>query len=305
MTHRHLLARQLRALRYALGPRYYSPGDPAIQTVDMAYSVYKLPHSQLKQPPIFQMHGLNGSRAHWRRINRQLAKRGSRPIIAVDVRNHGETPHSPDHTPRHMAADAAAFIKYHKIKRVLALGYGVGARALMTLALRNPGMVERGIFVDMTPGQLSKEITKMSIVFKTMLDVLPTIPKKSTLSEGRMFILPSFAKIMRSDLELILIMHNLKKTTSGFAWRTNPQAILDGWQDTLVDFEKTIEGLPPFVNETLLVVGTNTGYVSKDNVETMKKYFPNLSVEYLESDDRVHLDQPDKLIKLIVNFSKG
>ncbi|XP_062125435.1 protein ABHD11 [Drosophila sulfurigaster albostrigata] len=297
--------RNLVALRFTVLGRSYSSGDQSIQTVKMDYAVYKMPHSQLKQPPILLMHGLSASRTNWRRVSRKIAKRGSRPVIAVDARNHGKSAHSPQHTPKHLAADAAAFIKSHKLNRIVALGHSMGGRALMTLALTQPEMVERAIFVDITPGHLPDEILNMSNIFKTMIEVVETIPKKFTLSEGRKFIVPSFIKLVKNDLDLILVIHNLRKTESGdFDWRSNPQAILNGWQETMIDYEKTISGLGPYQGETLLIAALKTKFVTSDNVKIMNRYFPNLRVEYLDSEHKVHMEQPEKFVNLVVDFTK-
>ncbi|KAH8307636.1 hypothetical protein KR044_006412 [Drosophila immigrans] len=300
------LARNSIALQFRILARKYRTGDQSIQTINMDYAVYKMPHSQLKLPPILLMHGLNASRANWRRASRIISKRGSRPVIAVDTRNHGRSAHSPDHTPKHLAADAAAFIRTHNLNRIVALGHSVGGgRGLMTLALTHPEMVERAIFVDITPGSLPQDILNMSHIFKKMIEVVKTIPEELTLSEGRKLILPSFVKLVKSDLDLILIVHNLMKTESGaFEWRSNPQAILNGWQETVIDYEKSLVELEPYEGETLLIAAMKTKFVSLENVEIMRRYFPKLRVEYLDSEHKVHLDQHEKFVNQVVDFTK-
>ncbi|KAM8703730.1 hypothetical protein ACLKA7_008372 [Drosophila subpalustris] len=270
----------------------------------MDYAVYKRPHTQLNSPPIMIMHGLNVSRANWRRTGRILAKRGPRAVIALDARNHGESGHSPEHSPKHMAADAAAFIVGHKLHRIVALGHSMGGRALMTLALTQPGVVERAIFVDITPGQLPRDVLEACCLFETMLKVLPTIPDELCLNEGRKFILPSFVKLVKNDLDLIRIVHNLKKNEDGtFAWKLNPQAIIDGWQQSMSHYENTLDELEPYEGETLLIAAKQTRFVTKANIKTMKKYFPKTRVEYLDADHNVHVAQPDKFVDLVVDFT--
>ncbi|XP_034486745.1 protein ABHD11 [Drosophila innubila] len=285
--------------------RRFSFGGESIQTVKMDYAIYKKPHSHLNLPPIMIMHGLNVSRSNWRRTGRFIAKRGPRAVIAVDARNHGESGHSSEHTPKHMAADAAAFIVGHKLNRIVALGHSMGGRALMTLALTQPEQVECAIFVDITPGKLPRDVQEAWNLFEKMVEVLPTIPNELPLHEGRKFILPSFVKLVKSDLDLILIAHNLKKTESGtFAWKSNPQAILDGWEQSMCNYEKTLSGLKPYDGKTLLIAAKKTTFVTPSNIKTMKKYFPNLRVEYLDADHKVHVSQPDKFLNLVVDFTK-
>lgn len=291
--------------RIAVQIRRFSFGGESIQTIKMDHAVYKQPHSQLNLPSIMIMHGLNVSRSNWRRTARIIAKRGSRSVITVDARNHGESAHSSEHSPKHMAADAAAFIVAHKLNRIVALGHSMGGRALMTLALTQPELVERAIFVDITPGPIPRDIREACQVFEKMVTVVSTIPNELSLHEARKFILPSFVKLVRSELDLILIIHNLKKTESNsFGWKSNPQAILDGWKHSMCDYEKTLAGLKPYEGATLLIAAKKTQFVTPANIETMLKYFPNLRVEYLDADHRVHMAQPDKFLDLVVDFTK-
>ncbi|EDW59451.2 sn-1-specific diacylglycerol lipase ABHD11 [Drosophila virilis] len=275
-------------------------------SVKMDYTLYEMPHSQLNSPPILLMHGLNLSRSSWRRTARHLVKQGSRLMISVDARNHGRSPHSAGHTPAHMAADVEAFMADHKLNRIVALGHSMGGRAMMTLALTKPKLVERAIIVDITPGPLPDDVVKALELFKVMVSVVSTIPKDFSLSKGRKHIIPEFSKLVKSDHDLLLIIQNLRKLDDGsFGWSVNAQAIIDGWDATMVNYEQTLQGLQPYQGETLLIAAKNESFVTPANVDTMRKYFPKLHVEYLDAEHKVHIDQPHKFVKLVVDFTKS
>ncbi|KAH8417253.1 hypothetical protein KR222_007181, partial [Zaprionus bogoriensis] len=277
-----------------------------LDTVDMFYRLYQQPHSQLKWPPILIMHGLNATRGNWRRSARVLAKNGPRIVIALQARNHGRSAHSPYHTPVHMANDVIAFMEKHQLSRIVALGHSMCGRSLMTLALTNPDLVERAIFVDITPGRLPRRIMKSNRILQAMLNVLPTIPPEFSLEEGRKFITPTFAKMLTTDLDLILIVFSLKKNADGtFGWKVNVRAVLDGWHDTVTHYRNTLVGLKPFPGETLLIASKRTKFVTSSNVRIMKKYFPNLSVKFIDAEHKIHVEQPEKFIDLVVNFTKN
>jgi pimeloyl-ACP methyl ester carboxylesterase len=68
-----------------------------------------------------------------------------------DLRNHGSSPHTPRHTYPLLAADLSAFITNHRLKTPTLIGHSMGAKAVMTLALREPERIANLIAVDNAP----------------------------------------------------------------------------------------------------------------------------------------------------------
>ena len=56
-------------------------------------------------PPLVVAHGLFGAARNWSSLAKRMARR--RRVIAVDMRNHGESPWSDDASCAAMAADLA------------------------------------------------------------------------------------------------------------------------------------------------------------------------------------------------------
>lgn len=54
----------------------------------------------------------------------------------MDARNHGESPHTDQHTTQLMATDVAHLIKSLGIKRTALMGHSMGGRAMMYFALQ-------------------------------------------------------------------------------------------------------------------------------------------------------------------------
>lgn len=57
-------------------------------------------------------------------------------MIALDARNHGESPHSPHHRYVDLAEDVHLFCKEHKIPKAVVIGHSMGGRAMMVFALK-------------------------------------------------------------------------------------------------------------------------------------------------------------------------
>ena len=100
------------------------------------------------RPPLLIAHGLFGSARNWGAIAKRLALH--RQVIAVDMRNHGDSPRSPDHGYRALAGDLAATIAAHGGCADV-LGHSMGGKAAMVLALTEPDRVRRLIVADMAP----------------------------------------------------------------------------------------------------------------------------------------------------------
>ena len=67
------------------------------------------------RPPLVIAHGLFGSARNWGAIARRLALH--RQVVAVDMRNHGDSPRSPDHGYEALAGDLAETIAAHRRPR--------------------------------------------------------------------------------------------------------------------------------------------------------------------------------------------
>jgi pimeloyl-ACP methyl ester carboxylesterase len=71
-------------------------------------------------------------------------------VIAVDMRNHGDSPRFPTQSYPDMAADLAQVIAAHG-GRADVLGHSMGGKAAMVLALTHPEQVRRLIVADIAP----------------------------------------------------------------------------------------------------------------------------------------------------------
>lgn len=57
-------------------------------------------------------------------------------VYAVDARNHGESPHSPNHRYEDLAEDVREFYRQHNIDKAIVIGHSMGGRTMMTFALK-------------------------------------------------------------------------------------------------------------------------------------------------------------------------
>ena len=98
--------------------------------------------------PLLIAHGLFGSGRNWGVIAKRLSDQ--RRVIAVDMRNHGQSPREKSNSYTDMAADLAKVIG-HIGGPMDVLGHSMGGMAAMTLALTQPDLVRRLVVADIAP----------------------------------------------------------------------------------------------------------------------------------------------------------
>lgn len=99
-------------------------------------------------PPLLIAHGLFGSGRNWGVLARRLS--ADRPVLTVDMRNHGASFRDDDHSYPAMARDLSEVIAAHGGQADV-LGHSMGGKAAMTLALTEPERVRRLIVADIAP----------------------------------------------------------------------------------------------------------------------------------------------------------
>lgn len=157
-------------LRYATSdPGQVKPAPATGKTVALDFEHYPAPKDAADKATVnpnaeavVVCHGLFGSKQNWRSLGRAMAKRFCLPVYALDLRNHGTSPHIEGLHYADMAADVLGFLKEHNLKKVVLIGHSMGGKVALALTL-SPDLPKDAISylvsVDMTParGPLSKE----------------------------------------------------------------------------------------------------------------------------------------------------
>ena len=81
--------------------------------------------------PIIILHGLYGSSDNWYTIGRALADQYE--VFMPDQRNHGNSPHHPDHDYNVMSDDLNDFFIQHNLTRAVILGHSMGGKTALCI----------------------------------------------------------------------------------------------------------------------------------------------------------------------------
>ncbi|NPD17134.1 alpha/beta fold hydrolase [Xinfangfangia sp. D13-10-4-6] len=210
--------------------------------------------------PLVIAHGLFGSARNWNAIARRLADR--RDVIAVDQRNHGESPRMAVQDYPAMADDIAEVIQSLGGKVDL-LGHSMGGKAAMQLALTRGDLIRRLVVADIAPVAYNHDQSHH-------IHAMQALPLQGLTSRGeadRQLALlvpdPALRAFFLQSLDL--------KAEGGPVWRLNLDVLLQempkivGWPGTSGHFD----------GPTLFLTGGESHYVRPEHRETIRALFPH------------------------------
>ena len=120
-------------------------------------------------PPLVILHGLLGSSRNWQTAGKDLASRYH--VLALDLRNHGLSPHEPTMGYADMQADVLAWMDRQGLGQATVLGHSMGGKVAMSLACREPSRVAGLIVVDMAPKDYRWEAHRAEFAAMNELDL--------------------------------------------------------------------------------------------------------------------------------------
>lgn len=213
-------------------------------------------------PALVVLHGLLGSSRNWQSAGAALAARGPR-VVALDLRNHGESPWADDCGFAAMAADVASWLGRAGLGPVHLLGHSLGGKVAMRLAAERPGLVARLTVVDIAPraypGRLRVEFEAMR-----RLD-LAALRSRREADASLAALLPDWA--LRQ-----FVLTNLGQDGAGrWAWKVNLAALERALPELTADPLLPGQGFP---GPARLVRGGRSDYVTDADLAGFAARFP-------------------------------
>ncbi|KAH7087541.1 Alpha/Beta hydrolase protein [Paraphoma chrysanthemicola] len=267
----------------------------SLRIVDLAYSLHDN-KGTAKGDPIVIVHGLFGSKKNNRSVSNALARALDRPVYAIDTRNHGDSPHNKVHNYNALADDVEAFLKKHSLKDATLIGHSMGAKTVMTVALRNPDCCANIIPVDNAPvdAALSSDFPKYA---EGMQRVEAAKPKSQKEADE---ILQPYAKDL--PVRQFLLTNLVRPGPSEPLKFRIPVKILTDALDDMSDFPFNDPDQARFGKRALFVRGTRSHYVSDEVLPIIGRFFPRFEVVDIDAGHWVISEKPEEFIKAVVDF---
>jgi esterase len=253
--------------------------------------VLKLFHRDLGgagHPPLVILHGLLGSSRNWQTVGADLAEKFH--VSALDLRNHGRSPHADEMTYGAMMDDVLAWLDTQAISQATFLGHSLGGKVAMLLACRHPDRVARLIVVDIAPKEYSLPAHHEEFTAMNELDLSRLASRAEAERQFEMRV-PKWA--MRKFL-----VTNLERDADGrWRWQVNLPVLTR----TLPEIEKN--SLAPgdrYTGSTLFILGGKSRFVDAQDHEKIRQCFPSARIETIaDAGHNPHMDEREKFVETV------
>jgi len=234
------------------------------------------------------LHGLFGSLENWTSQARALSDEFA--VTAMDLRNHGRSPHNGQMGYANMAQDVVATLDDLGIECAHILGHSMGGKTAMQLALDFPARAQTLTVVDIAPRQYGR---RHDAIFDalTRLD-LDALTSRQEADAAIMDAVPTIA--VRSFL-----LKNLQRTDTGFAWKMNLQVLLNEYPSITA----AVTGNTAFKNRTLFIKGGESDYIQASDKLTILKLFTNAQAKTIaRAGHWPHVEKAEIFTRIVRKF---
>ena len=238
--------------------------------------------------PILILHGLFGSAQNWTSIGRSLAAHGR--CIALDLRNHGQSPHAPTHSLADCVADLRDWAAKHTSGPVRLIGHSMGGLVAMGFAIANPDLTDTVAVIDIAPRPYPLDHEQEFAALRTDIGRCATRADLDAL----------LAPVLPEQATRQFLLTNAVRTEGGkgFRWRLNVAALASS--SLSQDFQN-VRG--SFDGPALFVAGGRSGYLRGEDRPLVLRHFPRASFEVIpEADHWPQVSAPRELQSILKVF---
>lgn len=221
--------------------------------------------------PLVVLHGMLGSSRNWISTGADLA--AERHVWALDLRNHGKSPHADSMTYAEMMADVLAWLDAQGIESADFVGHSMGGKVAMLLACRHPTRVASLTVVDIAPKlyQSNRHRAEFAAMIELNLAEVRSRGDAELKMEGRV---PDWGmrKFLTTNLE--------RGEDDTWQWTVNLPVIAQA----LPGLEQNpLGGTDSYDGPVCFVIGGKSRYVQPADHDAIHRHFPAAGIETIEA----------------------
>ncbi len=250
--------------------------------------------------PVIILHGLYGSSDNWLTIGRELSS--DYPVYLVDLRNHGNSPHSDRHTYPLMKLDLLEFIDRYDIEKAMIVGHSMGGKVAMAFSAEFPKRIKSMVVIDIGPksyhtltGYSPQAIEHMNIL-NAMQSVDFSGVKTREEIDARLEVYIKSFRIRN------FLMKSIKRNRdNSFSWKINVPVLIKELPATLEGVGYTSQRISGF--PVLFIKGENSDYITDEDIPAIINLFP--AAEFITipgAGHWLHAEKPELVIKTLREF---
>jgi len=230
---------------------------------------YRLLGELSSTPPLVVLHGLLGSLDNWHTFARGQA--GKRTVLALDLRNHGDSPHVEGMSYRQMVEDVLDVLNALAIPRCDLIGHSMGGKVAMCLALQQPTLIEHLLVVDIAPKAYAPR-------HQALLQAMVGMPLAELTSRKQAD--EWLSATVKHPFERGFLLKNLGRSAeAGFYWQCNLLEIARHYLK-IAGFPASDTVCPA---PTLFIRGGQSDYVQDEDLALILRAFPAAELVTIEA----------------------
>ena len=238
-------------------------------------------------PPVILLHGLFGAARNFGQVQRALSSRFR--VIALDLRNHGASPHGSDMRYATMAVDVLETMAALGALPAAVIGHSMGGKTAMTAAISRPAAVGRVLVADIAP--VAYQHGNASIAGALLS--LPLSPSLTRAAADE-----TLAGTVSDATVRAFLLQNLRFGVSP-SWRIGLDEIaaaipdLEGWTDPDGSYDRP----------ALFLTGARSDYVQAADRPTIRRLFPRARFASVKDAGHwLHADNPAGFLSVVEAF---
>lgn len=238
--------------------------------------------------PLVLLHGLFGSARNFGTVQRQFAQRHR--TIALDLRNHGASPHARPMDYATMAGDVIETLRSKDIPLVALVGHSMGGKVAMHVALAQPELLTRLIVADIAPVRYPPH-------YRAIIAAMQQLPLTQGLTRAAAD--AALAQAVPDVSVRAFLMQNLTLGEHP-AWRIGLAEINAGL--------RAIEGWSPppaaaYRGPTLFIAGAASNYILPEYRPAIRALFPTARFVTLKHAGHwLHAENPAGFVAVVEAF---
>jgi esterase len=254
--------------------------------------------------PVVIIHGLYGSSDNWMTVAKKLAT--GFMVFSLDLRNHGHSPNSDEHSFELMKNDLAEFFDTHQIKKAILMGHSMGGKTAMSFAADYPERIEKLIVVDIAPKDYfllndESQYYLHNNILRAMIEIDLTRIESRKQVENFLLERIDSAQIVQ------LLLKNLhkQKDTHQFEWRLNVRVIYDNLDEIIkgIDAHWFDDRIPINNYPVLFLKGSNSNYIIPEDYAAIRRIYPEAQIiEIPNAGHWLHAEQPQLFFEAVLKF---
>ena len=240
-------------------------------------------------PPVVLLHGLFGSNENLGAIARHLQH--SYRVHALDLRNHGRSPHTAEHRYTDLATDVLAHLDGIGSDPVHVVGHSMGGKAAMQLALDAPARIASLTVIDIAPKPYPRHHDAILDAMKALADTPP-----SSRQEADARLSPA---VPEPPIRQFLLKNLQRDAEGAYRLRLNIETLYQRYDDIATWDTRDTNCQAP----ALFLVGGASDYVTEADRSTITGYFPNAAARVVpDASHWVHAEKPALVGGIIERF---